>query len=193
MRVAIYARVSTTDQNCEMQLRELRDYCGRRGWEIAGEYVDTGWSGAKKSRPQLDRLMADARAHRVVAVWKLDRFGRSVSHLVESVQALRSAGVRFLCTSQGLDTDESNPASQLLFHILAAVAEFERGMIRERVKAGVQAARHQGRCGGRPKVIFSRDRARELREAGLSCAAIAQRLGVGYGTVQRLLAVQKPS
>jgi DNA invertase Pin-like site-specific DNA recombinase len=176
-----------------MQLRELRDYCGRRGWEIAGEYVDTGWSGAKKSRPQLDRLMADARAHRVVAVWKLDRFGRSVSHLVESVQALRSAGVRFLCTSQGLDTDESNPASQLLFHILAAVAEFERGMIRERVKAGVQAARHQGRCGGRPKVIFSRDRARELREAGLSCAAIAQRLGVGYGTVQRLLAVQKPS
>jgi putative DNA-invertase from lambdoid prophage Rac len=190
MKCAIYARVSTTDQNCEMQLRELREYCSRRGWEVGGEYVDTGWSGAKKSRPQLDKLMADARAHKVhcVAVWKLDRFGRSVSHLVESVQALRSAGVRFVCTSQGLDTDESNPTAHLLFHILAAVAEFEREMIRERVKAGVKAAACQGRRGGRPRAVFNRDRARELHASGLSLVAIGKTLNVSRMTIQRLLA-----
>src|SRR5262245_58888155 len=98
MKIALYARVSTSDQSCEMQLRELREYCARRSWEIAGEYVDTGWSGATKGRPELDRLMTDARARRIdgVAVWKLDRFGRSVSHLVESVETLRSAGLRFI-------------------------------------------------------------------------------------------------
>src|ERR1041385_1434476 len=98
MKAAIYARVSTQDQNCEMQLRELREYIERRGWENAGEYVDSGWSGIKKSRPALDRLMVDASQHRfdIVLVWKLDRFGRSVLNLIEGLNTLASAGVRFI-------------------------------------------------------------------------------------------------
>lgn len=194
MKVAIYARVSTTDQNCEMQLRELREYTARRGWEVAGEYVDTGWSGVKKSRPQLDRLMKDASQHYFdgILVWKLDRFGRSVLNLVEALQQVHVWGVRFLATSQNIDSDESSPTGKLILWILAAVAEFEREMIRERVKAGVNAARHQGRCGGRPRKIFNRDRALELRATGLSLAAIAKQLSVGRGTIERLLASQKP-
>ena len=111
MRCALYARVSTTDQNCEMQLRELREYIARRDWKIAGEYVDTGFSGAKASRPALDRLMADAAKRKFdsVAVWKIDRFGRSVLHLNQQLAALTSHGVRFIATSQSLDTDEKTP------------------------------------------------------------------------------------
>src|SRR6266513_5253110 len=126
MKAAIYARVSTSDQNCEMQLRELREYAIRRGWEVAGEYVDTGWSGAKASRPQLDRLMQDAsqRKFDCVLVWKIDRLGRSVLHLNQQLAALSSYGVRFISTSQSLDTGQSNPTSRLLLQILASVAEF---------------------------------------------------------------------
>ena len=109
MNAAIYARVSTVDQKCEMQLRELREYCSRRGWQVFGEYVDTGWSGTKASRPELDRLMRHAATHEFdcVVVWKLDRFGRSVLNLVESLNRLASAGVRFIATTQSIDTDES--------------------------------------------------------------------------------------
>ena len=111
MQVALYARVSTTDQSCEMQLRELREYAARRGWDIAGEYVDTGWSGAKANRPELNRLMADAQMRRFDAVvcWKLDRFGRSLVNCVSAIQELSTLGVRFLAVSQGLDTDQANP------------------------------------------------------------------------------------
>lgn len=102
MRTALYGRVSTTDQSCEMQLRELRDYAARRGWEIAGEYVDSVWSGAKASRPELDRLMKDARVRRfeAVLVWKLDRWGRAVADCVRSLQELASLGIRFLAVTQ---------------------------------------------------------------------------------------------
>jgi len=195
MKVAIYARVSTTDQNCEMQLRELREYSARRGWEIAGEYVDTGWSGAKKSRPELDKLMAAAREHRVdgIVVWKLDRFGRSVLNLVEALGDLATWGVRFVAVSQSIDTDASNPTTRLLLHILAAVAEFERELTRERVMAGLKAARHRGRCGGRPRRVFRRDHALELHAAGMSQVAIARKLGIARATLQRLLGgAQKP-
>ena len=108
MNAAIYARVSTTDQNCELQLRELRDYAGRRGWMVTGEYVDTGWSGARASRPQLDRLMHEAgrRQFDVVLVTKLDRFGRSVRNCLDGIERLRMHGVRFLAASQNIDTDE---------------------------------------------------------------------------------------
>jgi len=131
MKAAIYARVSTVDQKCEMQLRESREYCARRGWDIAGEYVDTGWSGTKASRPELDRLMKDAGEHRFdcCVVWKLDRFGRSVLNLVESLNRLASAGVRFIATTQSIDTDESNPTSKLLLYILAAVADYAESAI----------------------------------------------------------------
>ena len=107
-RCALYARVSTSDQNCEMQLRELREYCQRRGWHVAGEYVDTGYSGSKASRPELDKLMHDARQRKIdaVLVWKLDRWGRSLAHSIQSIQELDSLGVRFVATTQNIDTDE---------------------------------------------------------------------------------------
>src|SRR5581483_7664098 len=144
LKAAIYARVSTTDQNCEMQVRELREYAERRGWVVSDEYVDTGWSGAKASRPELDRLMRDAALRRfdAVLVYKLDRFGRSVRNCLDGIEALRMHGVRFLAVSQSTDTDESNPTARLLLHILASVAEFERELIRERVRAGIESARH---------------------------------------------------
>jgi len=209
MRAAIYARVSTTDQNCEMQLKELREYCERRGWTISGEYVDTGWSGAKASRPELDRIMYDAGMHRfdAILVWKLDRFGRSVLNLSEQLAKLNSWGIRFLATSQSLETDASNPTSRLLLHILASVAEFEREMIRERVSAGLKNYREaykQKRIGrdrhshsgmnlavGRPRKVFDRERVLELRNEGLSMRAIARKLKVSIGTVHGLISAPK--
>lgn len=189
MRAVIYARVSTADQHCDLQLRELREYCSRRGWEIAGEYVDSGWSGSKASRPELDRLLKDASEHRfhVIVVWKLDRFGRSVLNLSEQLARLNAWGIRFVATSQGLDTDAANPTSQLLLHILAAVAEFEREIIRERVKAGMAAARHRGVRVGRPALKLDARRVQRLARAGQSQRYIAQLLGVSKGTVCRVL------
>lgn len=190
--VALYARVSTTDQNCDLQLRELREYCQRRGWTISGEYVDTGWSGTKASRPQLDRLMNDARLRKVdcILVWKLDRWGRSVSNLVASLQELSTLNVRWIAVTQNIDTDESSPVGRLILHILASVAEFEREMIRERVKAGMKSAKHRGiRC-GRPKKTFDRQKVMDLHQAGESVRAIAEKLGLGRGTVHRLTASQ---
>ena len=203
LRVAIYARVSTQDQNNELQVRELSQYVRSRGWDLVDTYEDR-MSGAKTSRPGLDRLIADARKRRfdAVLVWKLDRFGRSLVHCVGTIQELASLGVRFLAVSQGLDTDESNPASKLLLHILAAVAQFERELIRERVAAGMRQAQERGtRSGrpiGRPRRIFDRTELVRLRAAGISIERIAGRLNVGVGTVVRVLrdrteAFQNPS
>jgi DNA invertase Pin-like site-specific DNA recombinase len=185
MKAAIYARVSTTDQNCEMQLRELREYCARHGWDVCREYVDTGWSGSKVRRPQLDRLMADARLRKMdcVVVWKLDRWARSNVHCQESIGELQALGIRWLATTQGLDTDQLNPMSRAMLGMMAVFAEFEREMIRERVKAGMNAARHRGRQLGRRKVVFDRHRAADLKSAGKSYRAIAADLGVSLGTV----------
>jgi putative DNA-invertase from lambdoid prophage Rac len=186
MRTALYARVSTQDQNCEMQLRELREYCARRGWEIAGEYVDTGWSGAKASRPQLDLLVADARRRRfdTVLVWKLDRWGRSLAHLVQSVQELSGLGIRFIAITQNLDTDESNPMARLLMHLMGAFAEFEREMIRDRTVSGVRAAKARGKVLGRPRRVFRRDEVANMRAAGQSWQDIAAKLGVPVSTAR---------
>ncbi len=181
MRCALYSRVSTTDQDCAIQVRDLRDYVLRRSWTVAEEYVDNGFSGAKASRPALDRLMADAARRRFdcVLVWKLDRFGRSVLHLNQQLAALTSYGVRFIATTQGLDTDQSNPTSRLLLHILASVAEFEREMIRERTLVGIRAARANGKHVGRPKRVFRRDEVKRLRDQeGLSWRAIAAELQI---------------
>jgi DNA invertase Pin-like site-specific DNA recombinase len=191
-RVAIYARVSTQDQNNEIQVTELKQYVVHRGWTLEAIYQDT-ISGAKASRPGLDRLMADARKRRfdVVVVWKLDRFGRSLVHCVSAIQELASLGMRFLAVSQGLDTDERNPASKLLMHILAAVAQFERELIRERVIAGLRHAQMRGtksgRPIGRPRRVFDREQVLELRQSGLSIAKIARQVGVGVGTVVRVV------
>jgi putative DNA-invertase from lambdoid prophage Rac len=181
MRCAIYARVSTTDQDCGMQLRELREYIACRDWKIGGEYIDTGFSGAKASRPALDRLMADAakRKFDCIAVYKIDRFGRSVLHLNQQLAALTSHGVRFIATSQSLDTDEKNPTSRLLLQILASVAEFEREMIRERTLSGIRAAQAAGKVVGRPKRVFRRDEVVRLRDQeGLSWRGIGTKLGI---------------
>ena len=189
MRAALYARVSTNDQNCDLQLRELREYALRRGWEVSGEYVDRGWSGAKADRPELNRLIADARRRRLdaVVVWKLDRFGRSLVHCISGIQELASLGVRFIATSQGLDTDQSNPTAQLLLHILAALGQFERELIKERVCAGMRNAKAQGKSVGRPKRVFDREEVVRLRREGQSIAGIARRTGLGHGTVVRVL------
>ena len=192
MKAAIYARVSTTDQTNTIQVRELKEYVERRGWQIAGIYQDQ-MSGAKASRPGLDQLMADARLRKfdAVLVWKLDRFGRSLVHCVSGIQELASLGIHFLAISQGLDTDESNPASKLLMHILAAVAQFERELIRERVSAGMRAAKTHGtKTGnaiGRPRRVFDREEVVRLRSAGLSFEKISRQMRVGVGTVVRVL------
>ena len=181
MRCAIYARCSTSDQTCEMQLHELREYTARRDWRNGGEYVDIGFSGSKASRPALDRLMSDAakRKFDCIVVYKIDRFGRSVLNLNQQLAALTSYGVRFIATSQSLDTDEKNPTSRLLLQILASVAEFEREMIRERTLSGIWAAQAAGKVVGRPKRVFRRDEVGRLRDVeGLSWRAIGKKLGI---------------
>lgn len=186
MRVAIYARVSTADQNCEMQLREMRQYCAARGWTEVEEYVDSGWSGAKASRPTLDRMTADCRKRLVdtVMVWKLDRLGRSLTHTVSLVQEFNGLGIRFISMTQGIDTDCNNPAARFFLHMFAAFAEFEREMIRERTFAGVQNARAKGKTLGRPQRVFRRDEAVRMKAEGLSWKQIADALGVPVGTVR---------
>jgi len=188
LRAAIYARVSTTDQNNALQIRELTEYAERRGWEVNGVYQDQ-LSGTAASRPGLDRLMADARRRRfdIVLVWKLDRFGRSLLHCVSTIQELTNLGIRFIAVSQGLDTDRSSPTSQLLTHILAAVAQFERELIRERVMAGMAHARKQGKQIGRPQKVFDRDELVRLRRQGQSIEKIARQMRLGAGTVVRAL------
>jgi putative DNA-invertase from lambdoid prophage Rac len=207
VRAAIYARVSTTDQNCELQLAELSEYIRRHGWENGGEYVDTGWSGAKASRPEFDRLMRDAAQRKFDAIlcWKLDRFGRSLLHCKTALQQLQGQGVRFIATSQGIDTDESNPAARFLLHILMAAAEFDRELIRERSMAGLKRYRGQyaaGKVGkevhsrsgkdlpvGRPRRTFDRHQVFQLRARGLSYRQIAKAMRIGEGTVRRVLKV----
>src|SRR4029077_5300537 len=140
MRAALYARVSTNNgQNPEMQLEELRAYCKRRCWEIAGEYVDTGISGSKEHRPALDRLLTGCRKRLVdaVVVYRYDRFARSLRQLVNALEEFRSLGIDFISLHEGVDT--STPNGRLVFGIFASIAEFERELIRDRVKSGIAA------------------------------------------------------
>jgi DNA invertase Pin-like site-specific DNA recombinase len=185
-RVAFYSRVSTTHgQDPEVQLRELREYAATRGWTLAQEYTDIGASGSKDSRPALNRLMADAHRRRfdVVLVWKLDRFGRSLRHLVNALAELEARGIAFVSLRDNLDL--STPSGRLMFQIIGAMAEFERELIRERVKAGLRNAKAKGKRLGRPRVAVDGEKVLQLRSQGLSWRAIASRLGVGLGTVIR--------
>jgi len=187
MRAAIYARVSTTGhgQDPMLQIRELREYCARRGWEVAGEYVDQGISGTRERRPELDRLQADAHRRRfdVVAVWKFDRFARSVSHLLRALEQFQAQGIQFVSLSEQLDT--STPAGRMVFTVLGAVAELERSLIVERVKAGLRNARAKGKTLGRPRVHVEPARITALRSQGSSWRAIARRLGLSARTARR--------
>ena len=151
MRCALYVRVSTLDQHPENQLAEIRRYVQARGWATPVEYIDQGVSGAKERRPALDRLIADATRRRldVVVCWRLDRLGRNLKHLVLLLEEFHSLGVAFVSLTEGIDA--TTPAGKLQLHILAAIAEFERDRIRERVLAGLQRAKRQGKRLGRPR------------------------------------------
>jgi DNA invertase Pin-like site-specific DNA recombinase len=187
MRTALYARVSTSDkgQDPEMQLRELREYCERRGLSITGEYVDVGISGSKDSRPELNRLMLDAakRKFDAVVVWRFDRFARSVSHLLRALETFRSVGIEFVSYSEAIDT--STPVGKMTFTVLGAVAELERSLIIERVRAGVRNAKAKGKRLGRPRVAVDRGRIVRLRQSGASWAVVCRETGLSAGTARR--------
>lgn len=185
---AIYARVSTADQKCDLQLTELRGYAQRSNWQIV-EYHEKASGKAGGKRPQLDKLLADARLRKfdLVLVWKMDRFGRSLLHLIENVRTLDSLGIRFLVPSQSIDTDSKAPMGKFIMHIFGAFAEFERELLTERVRAGVAEAQRRGVHCGRPKKIFKRDRVLALFRSGLSRRAIARHLQVDEKTVRNLL------
>src|SRR5712692_2360064 len=189
MRCAIYARVSTLDQEPENQLAELRRYVEARGW-TAVEYVDRGVSGAKDRRPALDRLVSDAKRRRfdVVVCWRLDRLGRSLKHLIMLLEEFQSLGVAFVSLAEGIDA--TTPAGKLQMHILGAIAEFERARIQERVRAGLARARAQGVRLGRPPRRIDPERLATV--AGLPEREAARRLGIPRSTLQRWLA-QKPA
>jgi DNA invertase Pin-like site-specific DNA recombinase len=184
-RAAIYARVSTLNgtQDPSMQTRELEQYCQRRGWQVFDCYVDNGVSGKKDSRPQLNRMMQDAHERRfdVVVVWRFDRFARSVSHLLRALETFNSLGVQFVSLSEQVDT--STPMGKMVFTVLGAVAELERNLIVERVRAGLRHARAKGKRLGRPRKDVDAAEVRSLRAAGESWRKIARKLDVSVGTV----------
>src|SRR3984957_13489066 len=188
-QVALYARVSTlNNQDPEMQLAELREFAGRRGWQVIEELTDQGVSGCKESRPALNRMMSDACRRRfdAVLVWKIDRFGRSLKHLVNSLAELAALGVAFISLRDNLDL--STPSGRLMFQIIGAMAEFERALIQEWVRAGLRNARAKGRRLGRPRVVVDASRVAFLRSNGRSWSQIQTELGVSKGTAQRVCA-----
>ncbi len=186
-KIAIYARVSTKEQDCEMQLSDLRRMARARGFDIVSEFIDPGYSGAKDRRPELDRLMAEARRGKFkgVMVWRFDRFARSLKHLVTALEEFRAMGVDFISHQEAIDT--STPAGKMLFQVIGTMAEFERELIRERVTAGLRRAKEKGTKLGRPRVELDIDEARDLRGKGLSYRAIAERLGVSKDAVHGAL------
>jgi len=189
VRAAIYARVSTNNggQSPEMQIKELREYCGKRDWELCDEYVDEGVSGATDSRPELNRLMKDAQRRRfdVVAVWRFDRFARSVSHLLRALEQFAALGIQFVSLSEQIDT--ATPTGKMVFTVLASVAELERSLIGERVRAGLRTAAAKGQKLGRPPLrelseTEIRQLRRDRRRRRLSFKNLASKYGVSVWT-----------
>ena len=183
-RAVLYSRVSTLHhgQDSEVQSREIREYCQRRGWPLVGEYVDAGISGVKERRPQLDRLVADAhkRKFEVIVVWKFDRFARSVSHLLRALENFRALGIEFVSLSEQIDT--STPTGKMIFTVLGAVAELERSLIAERVRAGLRNAKAKGKRLGRPSRPVNATHVAQLRAQGLTWRAIGKQLGMAPRT-----------
>lgn len=180
-RVAIYTRVSTTDQHPAMQERELVEYVRRRSWTVFKKYSDKGISGTVERRPALDALLADCRRHKidVVVVWKFDRFARSLKQLLNALELFRALGIGFVSCTEAIDT--SLPHGEMLFQIIGAIAQWERSLIVERVKAGLQHARRQGKRLGRPplRVLTPKD-IRELRKERLRTKAPFRTLATKY-------------
>lgn len=192
VRAAIYARCSTLDkgQDPELQLAPLREYCQRRGFDITGEYVDNGISGTKDHRPQLDRLLDAARKRQIdlILVWKLDRFGRSLKQLVTALDELSSLGVGFISYQDNLDLTTAQ--GRLMFHIIGAMAEFERELIKERVKAGIENARRKGKRLGRrpvPPVDMAKIVDAYKKSPALSIRELARTLGFKKSLVHKTL------
>ncbi len=185
---ALYARVSTLDQSCAVQLEDLRRYASKR-FARYYEYTDSGVSGIQRHRPQLDALMKDARKRLfdVVLVWKFDRFARSLKHLIESLDEFSALGIDFVSLTEGIDT--TTPTGQLLFHIVGAVAQFERDLIAERVRAGMAHARAMGKRIGRPRVPVDKEQIVKMRTQQMSLRNIAVALGIPVSRVRRALAV----
>lgn len=189
VKIAIYARVSTIDkgQDVDLQLNDLRAYAQARGWRIYHEYVDKGQSGGKERRPSLDALMDDCRKRRIdaILVWRLDRLGRSLRHLVNTLEELKHLGVSFISFKENLDFTTST--GQLMFHLLAAFAQFEKDLIKERVIAGLANARSKGKKLGRPGKELDPDKVRELKQTGKSIREIARALGVSTTPILKIL------
>ena len=194
-KAAIYVRVSTDKQTVENQLRELRQIAERRGWEVVHEYHDAGISGSKgrEARPGLDEMLKDVQRRRfdVVMAWAIDRLGRSLIDLLGTIQTLEACGVDLYLDQQAIDT--ATPAGKLMFQITGAFAEFERSMIRQRVRAGLKRAVERGSTLGRPKI--SPDVEKRIQgqlRAGKGILATAKELGVGTGTVHRIARAMGP-
>ncbi len=186
-RVAIYARVSTTDQSTESQLLDLRRYVRERGWELFNEFCDNGVSGTTDSRPALNELMDAAKKRKfdAVLVWRFDRFARSTRHLILALEEFRNLGIDFVSYQENIDT--SSPLGSAIFTIISAVAQLERDIIAERVKARLRKAVENGKKLGRPRVLVDLEKVQRLRSQGLSLRAIAQEMGISRTTVLEIL------
>jgi DNA invertase Pin-like site-specific DNA recombinase len=184
----VYCRVSRLDQNPQLQEHEAKELVGRRGWDLTEVYLDHGVSGSREKRPELDRLLADAKKRKfdILVVWRSDRFFRSLRHMVNTLADLDAIGVRFVSVTEPFDG--TTPQGQLLIHLVSAFSEFERQILIERTKAGLAAAKRRGARLGRPRVVVDRDRAKKLQGEGWSIRKIALNMKVGIGTVQRALA-----
>jgi DNA invertase Pin-like site-specific DNA recombinase len=180
--------VSTTDQSTDSQLLDLRRYVADRGWHLHREYTDNGVSGTKSNRPALNALMADAKKRRfgVVLVWRFDRFARSTKHLILALEEFRNLDVDFVSYQENIDT--SSPLGSAIFTIISAVAQLERDIIAERVKAGLRRAKENGKRLGRPKTSVDVEKLRQLRSEGLSLRVIAGQVGISHTKVAQMLA-----
>ncbi len=184
-RIAIYARVSTDRQSTESQLNTLREYIEKREWNLFKEYIDEGFTGSNTKRPAFKEMMADAKKRRfdVLLVYKLDRLSRSLKDLIITLDDLKSTGIDFVSYDNSLDT--TTPTGRLIFHVVGSVAEFEREIIKERVKSGLENARRKGKRLGRLPVSSALvEEAKRLRSQGMPYRKIGLQLGMPESTVR---------
>jgi DNA invertase Pin-like site-specific DNA recombinase len=186
-RAGLYLRVSTLDQNPETQGIELRQFAKQRGYEIVEEYVDHGVSGTKVRRPALDRLLKDAHRHRfdAVLVWSCDRLARSTKHFLEVLDELNELGIQFHSQREAIDTE--GPLGRAIIVIISAIAELEKSLIVERVRAGMRRAKLEGRRIGRTPLDVDRDALVKDRLSGISLTAVAKKYGLSRASVVRFV------
>jgi DNA invertase Pin-like site-specific DNA recombinase len=186
-RAGLYCRVSTVDQHPETQLSELRQFAANKGFQVVGEYIDHGYCGARARRPELDRMMDDARRHKfdVMLVWSCDRLARSTKHLLQTIDELNGMGVQFLSQREAIDTE--GPLGRAILVIVSAIAELERSLIIERVRAGMRRARIEGRQIGRARLDVNREQVIQDRCSGMSLTQVAKKHGISRASVCRLM------